>query len=117
MRFRADFLKGLRLQKKGFDCVFTMFYCFPHKIYFVTKHAKCDLTVKTNRKCDLDAFWLELRLGKIRFHLAIYVVLCVFQKITVSTSKITFPASEITFPTSEGTVSNVRNVIFQFSRP
>ena len=47
MSFRGDFLKGLRLQKKGFDCISRMFYCFQVKSSdFNVQHAKCDLTVK-----------------------------------------------------------------------
>ena len=35
-------------KKRGFDCIFAVFYCFPRKSYFFDiKHAKCDLTVKS----------------------------------------------------------------------
>ena len=34
-------------QKRGFDCIFTVFYCFQLKsTFFDIKHAKCDLTVQ-----------------------------------------------------------------------
>ena len=56
MRFRGDFLKGLRLQKKGFDCNSIVFYCFQLKSYlFDIKHAKCDLTAKSKRKMRLGS--------------------------------------------------------------
>ena len=35
-------------KKRGFDCIFAVFYCIQLKSYFFDiKHAKCDLTVKS----------------------------------------------------------------------
>ena len=53
----VDLLKGLLLQKRGFDCIFAVFYCFLLKsTSFDIRHAKCDLTVKN--------LW-EMRTGRI----------------------------------------------------
>ena len=47
-------------KKRGFDCIFTVFSCFPPQSYFFRiKHAKCDLTVKNKWKMRLG--WILAR--------------------------------------------------------